>query len=104
MTETLKTVPATPKLLKERKDALNEEVAQVENELAKAGSDEQRERRRDARKEWLGDFFEVYPQSSEFWAGVRAFIVKKGGEDAFVFEEDWLEFDGITVKAAAPRE
>ena len=100
----MKKVPVTPKLLEERKADLNQEVAQIENELAKSGSDEQREKRRDARKEWLGDFFEVHPQSSEFWAGVRAFIVERGGEDAFVFEEDWLEFDGIKVKAAAPRE
>ena len=99
-----KTVPATPKLLEARKTELNKEVARVENELAKAGSDEQREKRRDARKEWLGDFFEVYPQSPQFWASVRAFIVEREGEDAFIFEEDWLEFDGIKVTAAAPHE
>ena len=104
MTDTPKTVPATPKLLEDRKAELNKEVAQIENELAKAGSDEQREKRRDARKEWLGDFFEVHPQSPGFWAGVRAFIVERGGEDAFIFEEDWLKFDRIEVKAAAPRE
>lgn len=92
-------VPATPQQLEARKAELRSEMARLESELANAGSDDQRERRRDARKEWLGDFFEVHPQSPEFWSSVRAFIVEKGGEDAFIFEQDWLEFDGIKVSA-----